>query len=317
MLHYCVAAISVRTMSMNQQFDRAAEDLGNSIHLEHVNVQVPDQRLATLFYVAGLGLTRDPYLMVSDTNMWVNVGRSQFHLPSGDAQILRGHTGIVISGRQALLDRLASVAKKLDGTAFSFSEHNDHVEATCPWGNRVRCYEPDAARFGHITLGIPYVEFDVPVGTAKQIAAFYPEIMETPAEVQNGDGTVARVMMGKDQHLHFRETDRPQPDFDGHHVQMYITDFSGPYRRLQQRGLISAEDNRYQYRFRDIIDLESGKLLFAVEHEVRSVTHPMYLRPLINRNPVQSNRNYAAGYDQWLWAMGPDEYDSQDMRPRG
>ena len=38
-----------------QQFDRAAEDLGNSIHLEHVNVQVPDQRLAQLFYAAGSG----------------------------------------------------------------------------------------------------------------------------------------------------------------------------------------------------------------------------------------------------------------------
>jgi hypothetical protein len=50
---------------MHQPFDRAAEDLGNAIHLEHVNVQVPDQRLATLFYVTGLGLTRDPYLMVS------------------------------------------------------------------------------------------------------------------------------------------------------------------------------------------------------------------------------------------------------------
>ena len=48
---------------MQQPFDRAAEDLGNSIHFEHVNVTVPDQRLATLFYVAGLGLTRDPYLM--------------------------------------------------------------------------------------------------------------------------------------------------------------------------------------------------------------------------------------------------------------
>ena len=51
---------------MQKPFDRSAEDLGNSIHLEHVNVQVPDQRAATLFYVAGLGLTRDPYLMVSD-----------------------------------------------------------------------------------------------------------------------------------------------------------------------------------------------------------------------------------------------------------
>src|SRR6516165_5225376 len=77
--------------SMQQKFDRAAEDLGNSIHLEHVNVRVPDQRLASLFYVTGLGLTRDPYLMTSDDNMWVNVGRSQFHLPSGKAQVLRGH----------------------------------------------------------------------------------------------------------------------------------------------------------------------------------------------------------------------------------
>src|SRR5215813_2930007 len=116
-----------RREDMQQTFDRAAEDLGNSIHLEHVNVQIPDQHLATLFYVAGLGLSRDPYLMVSDNNMWVNVGRSQFHLPTGKPQVLRGHTAIVISGREALLKRLAGVAKKLDGTCFEFTEHNDHV----------------------------------------------------------------------------------------------------------------------------------------------------------------------------------------------
>jgi hypothetical protein len=291
---------------MQQKFDRAAEDLGNSIHLEHVNVQVPDQHLATLFYVSGLGLTRDPYLMVSDDNMWVNVGRSQFHLPSGKPQVLRGHTGLVISGRKALLERLAKVAKKLDGTKFAFSEHNDCVEATCPWGNRVRCYEPDTARFGRITLGIPYVEFEVPVGTAKGICAFYPRIMATPAELNNQDATVASVKMGKNQHLKFRETDRPQPDYDGHHVQMYITNFSGPYRELSERGLIYSEDNQYQYRFRDIVDLADGSHLFTVEHEVRSATHPMYLRPLVNRNPAQTNRTFGSGHDQWLWAMGPD-----------
>ena len=174
---------------MNKNFDRAAEDLGNSIHMEHVNVQVPDPHLAQLFYAVGLGLTRDPYLMVSDTNMWINVGRSQFHLPTGPAQVVRGHTGLVISGREALLDRLTKVRGKLDGTKFGFSEHNDYVEAICPWGNKVRCHEPDADRFGRISLGIPYVEFDVPVGSAKAIAAFYPAIMGTPAQVQNGDGT--------------------------------------------------------------------------------------------------------------------------------
>jgi hypothetical protein len=296
---------------MQQTFDRAAEDLGNSIHLEHVNVQVPDQHLATLFYVAGLGLTRDPYLMVSDTNMWINVGRSQFHLPSGEAQVLRGHTGIVISDREALLDRLASVAEKLDGTAFAFSENNDYVEATCPWGNRIRCYEPDVARFGRITLGIPYVEFEVPAGTAQGICDFYSRIMGMPAELKNGDGAVARVKMGKDQHLQFRETDRPQPEYDGHHVQMYITDFSGPHHRLSERNLIYSEDNQHQYRFRDIIDLASGKHLFTVEHEVRSATHPMYMRPLINRNPAQTNLNYAPGHDQWLWAMEPERHDGR------
>jgi hypothetical protein len=303
---------------MQRTFDRAAEDLGNSIHLEHVNVQIPDQRLATLFYAAGLGLTRDPAMMVGDGNMWINVGRSQFHLPTGNPQVLRGHTGIVIAGRAALLERLAAVRARLAGTRFDFSEHNDHVDATCPWGNRVRCYEPDPARFGPINLGIPYVEFDVPVGTADGIAEFYRRMLEAPARVERDrtDGAVARVMVGRDQHLLFRETDRPLPEFDHHHVQIYIVNFSGPYRALRERNLISQEDNRYQYRFRDIVDLDSGRHLFTVEHEVRSVTHPMYLRPLINRNPMLTNMNYAAGYDHLSWAMEPQHYDDQPLAPQ-
>jgi hypothetical protein len=246
-------------------------------------------------------------MMVGDGNMWINVGRSQFHLPTGNPQVLRGHTGIVIAGRAALLDRLVAVRDRLTGTRFGFTEHNDYVEATCPWGNRLRCYEPDAARFGRVTLGIPYVEFDVPVGTTAAIADFYRRVIEIPATA-NGDGTVARVKVGSDQHLLFRETDRPQPEFDHHHVQIYIVNFSGPYRRLSERNLISQEDNQYQYRFRDIIDLDSGRHLFTVEHEVRSVTHPMYLRPLVNRNPAQTNRNWAPGHDDARWAMGPEYF---------
>ncbi|MPZ57281.1 MAG: hypothetical protein GEU91_12440 [Rhizobiales bacterium] len=293
---------------MQQTFDRAAEDLGNSIHLEHVNVNIPDQRLATLFYGVGLGLTRDPVLMVSDDNLWMNVGRSQFHLPTGKAQVLRGHTGLVISGREALLNRLATVRPKFDGTRFAFQEHNDYVEAMCPWGNRLRCYEPDAARFGRITLGIPYVEFDVPVGTAEGIAVFYRETIDVPAAVTNGDAKVARVTVGRQQYLLFRETDQPQPAFDGHHVQIYVVNFSRPHRKLKERNLVSIEDNRYQYRFQDIVDLESGKHLFTIEHEIRSITHPMCLRPLLNRNPAQTARSYAQGHDQLAWAMEPGLY---------
>ena len=118
---------------------------------------------------------------------------------------------------------------KLADTKFDFAEHNDYVEATCPWGNTIRLHEPDAARFGRIKLGIPYVEFDVPVGTAKGIAKFYREMIDVPAEVVNGDGTTAKVTVGKNQNLLFRETDKPLPDYDEHHVQIYVVNFSGPH----------------------------------------------------------------------------------------
>jgi hypothetical protein len=114
--------------------------------------------------------------------------------------------------------------------------------------------------------------------------------------------------VGKEQYLQFRETDRKHPDFDGHHVQIYITDFSGPYRRLLERGLVSREDNQYQYRFMDIVDLADGRHLFTIEHEVRSATHPMYLRPLVNRNPAQTNRTYAHGHELTPWAMVVEPY---------
>jgi hypothetical protein len=300
--------------AMQPTFDRAAEDLGNAIHLEHVNVSIPDQRIASLFYGAGLGLTRDPYLMVMDDNMWMNVGRSQFHLPSGKAQVLRGKTGIVIEGREDLLKRLATVKPKLADTKFKFIETNDYVEATCPWGNTIRLHEPDAARFGRINLGIPYVEFDVPVGTAKGIAKFYREMIDVPAEVVNGDGTTAKVTVGKNQNLLFRETDKPLPDYDEHHVQIYVVNFSGPHERLGARGLVNREDNQFQYRFRDITDLDTGKHLFTIEHEVRCLTHPMFMRPLVNRNPAQTARNYSNGYDQVSWAMEPAHFDDQQTR---
>jgi hypothetical protein len=297
---------------MQNAYNRAAEDIGNIVHLEHVNVTIPDQRLATLFYVAGLGLTRDPYLMVSDTNMWVNVGRSQFHLPHGEPQVLRGVTGIVMHGRLALLSRLSDVHDKLANTSFSFKvSKTPPVEVTCPWGNRLRIHDPNAMRFGRIRLGIAYVEFDVPIGTAKGIGNFYRTILGAPSRPTNTEATGVAVQVGKDQYFIFRETERTVPAFDEHHVQIYVADFSGPHRRLAERNLIHSEDNQYQYRFRNIVDPDSGRHLFTVEHEVRSITHPLFMRPLVNRNPMQTNSNYSQGYDSLPWAMEPDPFDEQ------
>jgi catechol 2,3-dioxygenase-like lactoylglutathione lyase family enzyme len=288
---------------MECSYDRAAEDLGNIVALEHVNVTVPDQQLATWFYVTGLGLTRDPFLFTDNMNMWVNVGRSQFHLPTNKPQVVRGHTGIVVPDREALLRRLTKVRKHLEGTCFDFREHDAFVEATCPWGNHIRCYAPNL-RFGPVTLGIAYVEFEVPLGSAEGIGQFYRRIMGAAAEVaEDGHGRHARVGVGLGQNLIFRETDRALPPYDGHHIQVYIANFSSPYRALLEKGLVTQESDQHQYRFQDIVDPDTGKFLFTIEHEVRSMKHPMYLRPLVNRNPAQSNLHYAPGHDAWMAGM--------------
>jgi hypothetical protein len=288
---------------MDKNFDRAAEDLGNIIGLEHVNVLIPDMNLATLFYISGLGLTRDPFLLTGVTNMWANVGRSQFHLPVGKAQVLRGRTGLVLPDRAALLQRLDMVKEPLAGTRFAFQAQNDYVETTCPWGNKILCHAP-GPRFGNVQLGMGYVEFDVPVGTADGIARFYREILEAVADVADEAGAkVACVSVGHNQVLRFRETSVAQPDFDGHHIQVYIVNFSRPHARLKARGLVTEESNQFQYRFTDIVDPESGRLLFKIEHEVRCMTHPLYARPLVNRNAAQTNNAFAPGHEVQPWAL--------------
>ena len=287
-----------------QHYDRAAQDTGNIVNIGHVNVCITDQHLATHYYVTGLGLTRDPFLNTGVRNMWINVGMSQFHLPMGKPDRLRGVVGLVVPDRAALLARLAGVRKALAETKFDFRESNDGVETVCPWGNRIHLHAPDKDRFGRIVLGMPYIRFDVRPGTAARIARFYREVMHAPADViENGAGPQARVRAGDKQYLYFQETDAPEQPYDRHHVQIYIADFSGPYRRLMELGLITAESNEYEYRFKNVIDLDSREVLFTVEHETRSQTNPMYGRPLVNRNPAATNMDYKPGHDSMSWAM--------------
>src|SRR5579863_3086449 len=131
-----------KLMQKGRTYDRAAEDLGNIVALEHVNVTVPDQEKASLFYIAGLGLTRDPYMMTGPANMWVNAGRQQFHLPGSKPQVLRGHVGLVVSDYDNLPQRLSGLCEPLDGTRFRFKERDGYIDTTCPWGNRIRCFKP-------------------------------------------------------------------------------------------------------------------------------------------------------------------------------
>ncbi len=277
-----------------QAYTPELEDVGNIVGLEHVNLTVPDQSTATAFYVGALGGTRDPYLMVGLDNMWVNLGDQQFHLPTSDAQQLRGHVGLVVPSLDQLREQLSGVEERLEGTEFAWEDKHCCVVVTGPWGNTFHCYDGGSDKFGEMSLGIPYVEFDVPAGTADGIARFYREVMEAPASVADG---MAKVSVGTGQELRFTESNGDIAEYDGHHIAIYVAGFSGPFNALEERGLITEEIRNHQFRFQKIVDPDSGDLLFEIEHEVRGMKHPMFGRNLVNRNTGQSLGAYVRGGD--------------------
>jgi len=288
-------------------FDRSTEDVGNIVEFGHVNIRVPDQQQALIFYVTGLGLTRDPYLVTGVDNAWINVGTCQFHLPVGPAQVLRGVIHLVLPDLDALQRRLAAVAQRLPGTQFAFRRMaDDRIDVSCPWGNRIGVHAPDAARFGGTVLGMPCVCIDVAPGTAAGIAAFYRTVLAAPASLGERDGMPhVRVPIGVGEALEFAETRSALAGYDGHHVQIAVADFSGVHRRLAARGLVTEESNQSQYRFQDIVDPATGRVLATLEHEVRSMRHPMYARRLVNRNPEVTNQVYAPGHEDARWRSAP------------
>jgi hypothetical protein len=285
------------------KYDRSTQDVGNIVLLEHFNCCIDDQRLAILFYIVGLGATRDPYIFPGMENIWLNFGRTQVHMPSRavppKAERLRGTAGFVMPDLAALAKRLDYAGKEMKRiiperkTQFEWKEKNGVIEATDPWGTRIRCHAP-SSEYGPIELGLAYVDFDVPPGTAEGIARFYNEVMAAPASASKGRATVA---IGKHQRLFFTETKAKQPEYDGHHIQIYIGDFSKPYQWLLERGLINMETDEAEWRFQWIVDPRDGKKLFQIEHEVRSMKHRLFNRPLVNRNHGITNMTYEYGSD--------------------
>ena len=87
--------------------------------------------------------------------------------------------------------------------------------------------------------------------------------------------------------------------------------FSGPHRRLLERSLVTEESNQYQYRFEIITDLDSGKPLFQIEHEIRSHDAIRSMRgrwsTAIPRRPTGPT---CAGRDAWVPDAMVEEMDN-------
>jgi hypothetical protein len=161
-------------------------------------------------------------------------------------------------------------------------------------------------------LGIEYVEFVVPKSsgssttdsstTAHAIAQFYKYGLEAATNVvQSGEDTIAIVGISPvdsttgrpSQSLLFRESsshDQALPPYDGHHIALYVgskkEDFVEVFENMEQARVVWANprfsdraldvkgaQQWKQFRFKDILDLKTGRKIFTLEHDIRSVEH--------------------------------------------
>jgi len=146
--------------------------------------------------------------------------------------------------------------------------------------------------------GIDYVEISCPPNTADKIALFYDSVLDaTTSVIQYGDAKIAIVAFGEvdengrsSQSLLFRETFERIPLYDGHHLAMYVgssdADFEQAFKNAQLAGIVwvnprfsdnvtSLQGAREwkQFRFKDIVDMETGQVIMELEHEMRSIEH--------------------------------------------
>jgi catechol 2,3-dioxygenase-like lactoylglutathione lyase family enzyme len=284
----------------DRRFDRAREDVGNIILLEHLNLTVPDPQTAHLFYVSALGFTRDPYMdfgTLGISNFWVNAGETQFHLPKGAPQVFRGTIEVMLPDLKDLRLRLDRVGRQLKDTCFGWEVCDDHLAVVCPWGNQFRCIEPPPD--SRSRLGIRSLVMNVPAGTAAGIGRFYRHVLGARS---HEDASATVVEMGTEQTVRFVEIDNGIPAYDGHHIAIYVADFSTPHGWLAGRELITEESDQHQYRFQTLVDPGPGgaNVRVELEHEVRSLRHPMYGRHLVNRNPGQHFFSFHRGREAFV-----------------
>ncbi|PSC74066.1 phosphatidate cytidylyltransferase [Micractinium conductrix] len=131
-----VAAAAAAAAAAQSEEDRGATDgdsqeVGNAVHLEHLNLEVPDLDLARVFYAEGLGLTADPdtlgWRRGGPFVTWYNIGRQQLHIIKGPVQTTGGPVVLKVpaagSGSlQAVAARLEALLPALAGTQFAFEE---------------------------------------------------------------------------------------------------------------------------------------------------------------------------------------------------
>lgn len=156
-------------------------------------------------------------------------------------------------------------------------------------------------------LGMEYIQFDVPPSSAFRIALFYEHFFHASVKItstveedqegnfcnipmDNGESCPSTprlqqciVTIGFNQRLIFSETLSDIPEYDGHHIAIYVNDFADIYERIQAQNLnwdnprfpqfsyatLEAALTHNEFRVKDMVDPSSGEIIYELEHEIR------------------------------------------------
>lgn len=265
-------------------------EIGGILHLDHINFEAPDHDMATVFFIHGLGLTRDPYRRADEQNMGINVGLQQFHLPRRGEKTppFHGLVGMIVPDIAGIRERFEVLQElgKFKGTSYSWQEEDSSVLLTSPFGFRIRLHANDSVVFSK-PLGIKYIEFPAPPGSASAIARFYDQVFRAPTMVCDTDGMPSAIVTaGPHQQIRFLERELDSYETFTMHLSYHVTNYNQVRTILGEHGALKGTSRGEVFFFDKVFDPDNGETVLNLTNEVRSVYHPDFMRPLINRWPM-------------------------------
>ena len=125
------------------------------------------------------------------------------------------------------------------------------------------------------------------MGKAARIGKFYEKIVGAPVQISELGGTEAAIISaGPHQEIKFVE--RALDDYDTYtmHISYHVTHYNQLRQTLKEHGSLMGLGQGESFFFNKIFDPDTGELLMTLQNEVRSLYHPDFMRPLINRWPM-------------------------------
>ena len=127
----------------------------------------------------------------------------------------------------------------------------------------------------------------MPPGTSAAIGRFYAGLFATPLNDAPHDGMPAVTLgVGPCQSWRFVERDLPDHRTHSMHVSFYTTNYARIRASLVASGATDGGTREDLFFFDRITDPKTGRTVFTINNEVRSLYHPDFRRPLTNRWPM-------------------------------